>query len=176
MPSLRSSPTDTLGAPKRVLAGHGGDQLPNLMTQSGPAQVAAGAPPPVETPASAVPAEDGFRLDQDEMAPPIGVEAADQQPEEPISCLKVGPRTRTERDLELVAQEQVLDQKVVLPAEESCQRGEEDAHSLSILAGSPMRSDGVLPSYSRSLEGRPFCAWLIACSANIAADEPRKTS
>src|SRR5450759_962909 len=32
---------DTLGAPEGVLVGHGGDQLPNLEAQSGPAQVMA---------------------------------------------------------------------------------------------------------------------------------------
>ena len=50
-----------------------------------------------------------------------------QQPEEPISGLKVVRRTRTEGDLELVAQEQVLDQKIVPPAEEFCQRRADDA-------------------------------------------------
>ena len=101
----------------------------------------AGTPAPVETPASAVPAEDRFRRDQDEMAPPIGVDAADQQPEEPISGLKVGPRTRTEGDMELVPQEQVLDRKVVPAAKESGQCGRMRLISSSIVTGSPISSD-----------------------------------
>ena len=87
----------------------------------------AGTPAPVETPASAVPAHDSLGTDQDQILLPIGAEAPDHQPEEPIPGFEVGSRTRTEGDLELVAQEEILDHKVVPPAEESCQRGEDDA-------------------------------------------------
>ncbi len=38
---LEELAADTLGAPERVLARHGGDQLPNLGTQSRPAQLMA---------------------------------------------------------------------------------------------------------------------------------------
>jgi hypothetical protein len=54
---------------------------------------------------------------------PVGDEAPDQQPEEPVSGLEVRARTGTERDLELVPQEQVLDQKFVPLPEKPCQRG-----------------------------------------------------
>jgi hypothetical protein len=77
-----------------------------------------------------VPTEDGFRSDQDEMPPPAGVEAPDYQTEEPIPGPEVESRTRTEGDLELVAQEHVLDQKAVRLREEPCECGEEDAEYL----------------------------------------------
>ncbi len=60
----------------------------------------------------------------------------------PVSGLEGRPRTGPEGDLELAAQEQVLDHEVVPLADESCQRGEEDAeqlehpHSLADPAGS----------------------------------------
>jgi hypothetical protein len=74
-----------------------------------------------------VPAEDGFWSEQDEMPHPVRVEAADHQPEEAVPGPQVGSRTRTEGDLELVAQEQVLDQQVAPPPKKVCQRGEENA-------------------------------------------------
>ena len=63
------------------------------------------------------------------MSLPVGVEAPDQQPEEPVSGLEVRARTGTERDLELVPQKQVLDQQVAPLPEELCQRGVENAEA-----------------------------------------------
>ena len=56
----------------------------------------------------AVPANDSLGLDQDQMLFPVGDEAPDQHPEEPVSGLEVRARTGTKRDVELVPQEQVL--------------------------------------------------------------------
>jgi hypothetical protein len=55
------------------------------------------------------------------------VEPSHDQPEESIPALEVRPLARAERDLELVAQEQVLDHEVVALMEKGGQRGEEDA-------------------------------------------------
>jgi hypothetical protein len=74
-----------------------------------------------------MPAEDGLRSDEDEMPPPGGVEPSNDQPEESMPALEVRPLAKAERDLELVAQEQVLDHEVVALMEEGCQGGEEDA-------------------------------------------------
>jgi hypothetical protein len=49
------------------------------------------------------------------------------QTEQSIPALEVRPRARAERDLELVAQEQVLKHKVVALLEEGGQGGEEEA-------------------------------------------------
>jgi hypothetical protein len=100
---LEELAANALGAPERVLAGHGGDQLTDLWAQAGPAQMRAATPAPVEAPASAVPAEDGLRSDEDEMPPPGREEPAKDQPEESTYGLEVRPRARRERDLELVA-------------------------------------------------------------------------
>ena len=61
------------------------------------------------------------------MLRPAGVESADCQREEPVSGLEVRARAGTEGDLELVAQEQVLDHEVSSPAKESGYRNEEEA-------------------------------------------------
>jgi hypothetical protein len=61
------------------------------------------------------------------MPPPGRVEPSNHEPEESIPGLEVWPRARAERDLELVAQKQVLDHEAVAPMEEVGQGGEEDA-------------------------------------------------
>ena len=61
------------------------------------------------------------------MPPPGRVELPNDQPEESIPALEVRPRASAERDLELVAQEQVLDHEVVALMEKGGQGGEEDA-------------------------------------------------
>ena len=63
-----------------------------------------------------MPADDRFRSDQDQILPPAEVESANRQPEESVSGLEVRARAGTEGDLELVAQEQVLDHQVSSPA------------------------------------------------------------
>ena len=60
-----------------------------------------------------MPAEDGLRSDEDEMPPPARVESPNHEPEESILAPESGPGPRAEGDLQLVAQEQVLDHKVV---------------------------------------------------------------
>jgi hypothetical protein len=57
---------------------------------------------------------------------PVGDEAPDQHPEEPVSGLEVRARTGTERDVELVPQEQVLDHKVAPFARKSGKCGEKE--------------------------------------------------
>ena len=74
-----------------------------------------------------MPAHDSLGTDQDQMLLSVGVEAPDHQPEEPVSGLEVRARTGTERDVELVPQEQVLDHKVLPSTKESGQCGEEEA-------------------------------------------------
>ena len=74
-----------------------------------------------------MPAEDGLRSDEDEMPPPGRVEPSYHQSEKSIPAIEVRPRARAERDLELVAQEQILEHEVVALMEEGGQGREEDA-------------------------------------------------
>ena len=60
------------------------------------------------------------------MPPPGLAELPNGQPEESIPGVELRPRARAERDLELVAQEQVLQHEIVALMEEG-QGGEEDA-------------------------------------------------
>jgi hypothetical protein len=61
------------------------------------------------------------------MPPPGRIELLSGQPDESIPALEARPRARAEGDLELVAQEQVLDHEVLALMEEGGQGGEEDA-------------------------------------------------
>ena len=74
-----------------------------------------------------MPPEDGLRSDQDQMLLPGRAKSPNHEPEESILALEWRPVPRAERDLELVAQEQVLDHKVVLLTEKGSKSREEDA-------------------------------------------------
>jgi hypothetical protein len=50
-----------------------------------------------------VPAQHGLRPDQDEMALPVPVEVADEEPEELVPAAKAGPAMATESYLKLLA-------------------------------------------------------------------------
>jgi hypothetical protein len=101
MPSL--STADALGAPGRVLAPDSGDQDTHLGLQARPSQGAAGTPLPEEAPALAMPPQHGLGPDQEEVASPVLVEVADNEPEKFVTCAEARPTLATEGDLELVA-------------------------------------------------------------------------
>ena len=90
---------------------------------------------------------------------PGWVESPNHEPEESILALELRPGPRAEGDLELVAQEQVLDHKVVPLTAEGGQSREEDAEEFKILAGSPIGPAAVLPSYSRTGSAMPDSPW-----------------
>jgi len=60
-------------------------------------------PAPEQTPAMAVPSQHGFRPDQDEVASPVPMEAADEEPEEFVLGVEAGTRPGAEGNLELLA-------------------------------------------------------------------------
>ncbi len=86
----------------------------------------AGAPPPIEPPTLAVPADDGLRPDEDQMPPPIPVEPAGEHPEELVPAVQSWEAPGSEGDLELLAQEEILEKEVVLVAEASGKRAEQE--------------------------------------------------
>ena len=122
MPSFEELTADPLGAPVRVLGRHDGDQLTDLGFHARSAQRTAGAPAPEQAPALAMPAEHGLGPDQEEVASPVPVEATDQEPEELVASVEAGPMPAAECDLELLAEEQVLEEEA-LPAAEGASEG-----------------------------------------------------
>src|SRR5262249_13860848 len=71
MPSLSNSPW-MRGAPQRIVATHPANQLPNLFGHRWrPGLAATNFPGPEQPKALAMPANDGFRLDDDQEGSPI---------------------------------------------------------------------------------------------------------
>jgi hypothetical protein len=69
----------------------------------------------------------GLRPDQEEVAFPAPVEAADDEPEEPVPSPEGRPALGAECDLELLAEEQVLDEEALAAAESASKGGQEEA-------------------------------------------------
>ena len=91
-----------------------------------PSQRVVGPPAPEEAPALAVPAQHDLGADQEEVASPVPVEVAEDEPEELITGAEAGPTLATEGDLELLAQEQILDEETLVAAEGAGEGGEEE--------------------------------------------------
>ncbi len=123
---LEELAANALGAPERVLLGHGCNQFPDFHAQARSTQSPAGAPPPIEPPTQAVPADDCLRPDENQMPPPIAMESADDQPEQLVPGAQAWAALGSESDLELLAQEEILEKEVVAAAEDSRKRGEQE--------------------------------------------------
>jgi hypothetical protein len=153
---LEELASDPLGAPVRVLGPHGGDQLTDLGVEARSAQSAAGPPAPEQAPTLAMPAQHGLGPDQEEVASPAPVEAADDEPEELVASLEARPALGAESDLELLAEEQVLDEEALAAAESASEGGQEEAeefdHPRQDRRSSPPPPGParLLPPYKRS--------------------------
>ena len=89
-------------------------------------QGAAGTPAPEEAPALAMPAQHGLGADQEEVASPVPLEAVDEKPEELVSGAEARQALVTEGDLELLAEEQVLEEEALAAAQGFDERGQEE--------------------------------------------------
>jgi|SRR5215472_8310696 len=72
-----------------------------------------------------MPAQHGLGPDQEEVASPVPVEAADAEPEELVPGAEAGTVLTTEGDLELLAEEKVLEEEALVAPEGADERGEE---------------------------------------------------
>ena len=97
------------------------------------------------------------------MSLPGRVESPNHEPEESILALEGRPGPRAECDLELVAQEQVLDHKVVPLTEEGGQSREEDAQEFKHPGGVADRAGRSLPSFSQ--RSSPSDHLTLGCAA-----------
>jgi hypothetical protein len=66
---------------------------------------------------TAMPAQHGLGPDQEEVASPVPVEAVDDEPEQLVPGAEAGPTLATECDLELLAEEQVLEEEALAAAQ-----------------------------------------------------------
>jgi hypothetical protein len=96
----------------------------------------------------------GLRPDQDEVASPVPLEAADEEPKELVPSPKAWTMPGAEGDLELRTKEQVLDEEALAPAEDAGGVARTSSRS-SIIGGQDRRSmlargeeRRLLPSYN----------------------------
>ena len=122
MPSLSSTPR-MRSLSQCGFSRHGGDQLPDLGVQARPAESSARTPAAEEAPAPAVPAQDGLRPDQEQVASPVLVQASGAEPEEFIPSSEAGPTLGAKGDLQLLAEEQILDDEAPTAADGGDDRG-----------------------------------------------------
>src|SRR6266571_8581184 len=111
---LEEFSADALGAPQRIFPRHSSNQFPDFCAQASPTQPTPRPPAPVQAPTPAMPADYRLRLHDPQLtSPSLRPEPPHPDPKDPIPV----PQTRlwlaAQEDLELVAQDQVLERKVL---------------------------------------------------------------
>jgi hypothetical protein len=116
------------------------------------AAATAGLPPPEQAPALAMPAHNRFGRDERQVLTPVGTPPASQNPEQLVPGAELSARSGSSRpgqDDNLVAQQQVLEDKVLARADRGKERREQEPgefdHVLSIV---DLRRCKVLPPHT----------------------------
>ncbi len=92
-------------------------------TRQGSTELSSGLPRPIQAPALPVPAQDGLRLHNLEVpSPTLRPEMAQPDPQDSIRSLEAGMRVRTQRHLELMAENQVVEREIPPRANGSTKR------------------------------------------------------
>jgi len=105
---------------------HTEDQFPNLLRRPSPSNLPpdSGDPPPVQTKTSPVPADDGFRRDDDERLLPRQPDPPSDYPEELIEKPETRARVSTLQSEELLTQSDILEKETSPPTKEAVQHSE----------------------------------------------------
>ena len=126
-------------APVGIVLGQASDQIPDFLRDPGSAAARTGSPPPVETKASTMPADDGLGFDNQEDIGPARPEAAESHPKQPVASLQWRPRSMAFEHGDLLAQSEDLQGCVASRTEknaESTQHREEQLdHELTVARG-----------------------------------------
>ena len=114
---------DARGAPHWVLNDHPEDQLPNLLRRPSSTNLRpdSGDQSPLHTKASPVPAGDGFGRNDDEGLLPSRPDPSSNHPEELIEDVKARARMSTFQHSELLAEHEILQNKIPAATEEANQ-------------------------------------------------------
>ncbi len=99
--------------PERILLGDPADGCLQLGPEAGSTEPSSGLPPPIQSPTLPVPAQDRLRLHHMEVLSPIlGPDMAKPDPENPIPRPEAGMRVGAQGDLEVMAEDQVLEREI----------------------------------------------------------------
>ncbi len=91
-----------------IVASHSANEGTDLRVELGAATPSPRFPAPVETEAFAMPAQDGLRLDDEEVRPPVSPEPGKPEPEDPVSPTEPRALHRALKEGYLLAERQVL--------------------------------------------------------------------
>ena len=113
-------------SPRGVLNDHPEDPFPKLLRRPSPSDLPphSGDQPPVHTKTTPVPADDGFRRDQDEGLLPSRPDPPNNHPEEPIEKPETRARMSTLQHDELLTQCEILEKETVPSAKDAYQHSE----------------------------------------------------
>ena len=124
-------------APTRVLFRHLADQSSNLLGDLRPTAARSGTPTPIQPKTRAVPADDGLGLDDDQDVGPMGPEAAEGRPEEPVEGVQGRPRPFAFEHGDLLSEGEDFEGGIASTAEEDTDHGEDGEdelrHELTLL-------------------------------------------
>lgn len=117
---------DPRRSPSWVLGNHLEDQFPNLLRRRSSSDVPtdSGDQPPIHTKTTPVPADDGFRRDQDERMFPFRPDSPGNHPQELIEGVEARARMSTLQGDKLLTQSEILEKETLPPAKEAHQHSE----------------------------------------------------
>ena len=117
-------------SPGWVLNDHSENQFPNLLRGRSSSNLLpdSGDQPPVHTKTSPVPADDGFRSDDDERLLPRRPDPASNHPEELIEKPEARSRMSTFQREELLTQSKILEKETSPPVKEASQHSEAESY------------------------------------------------
>ncbi len=120
---------DPRRSPGWVLNDHTKDQFPNFLRCRSPSNLPpdSGDPPPVHTKTSPVPADDGFRRDDDKRLLPRRPDPPSDYPEELIEKPETRARMSTLQSEELLTQSEIFEKETLPSATEAVQNSEAEA-------------------------------------------------
>ena len=109
-PELLQLAVDARRTPERVRVRHRADQRADVGRYGRPARAVSALPGPEQAEPTPVPRDDGVRLHEDERRPPLGPDAREPHPEQPVGCGETEARSaRAFQDLQLVSEGENLE-------------------------------------------------------------------
>ena len=109
---LQQLPTDTLCAPKPVVARDLRDEILDFLGKARPSDSPPRLPSPVQPPPLAVPTKHGFWADDEEVPPRRWPEAIDPDPQDSITLAESRSRIGAEGNPELVTQDEIFQNEI----------------------------------------------------------------
>jgi hypothetical protein len=129
-PEFQEFSVDLRSTPARILVRHPADERTDFVGDLGPTALRPGPPTPVEAETGAMPADDGLGLHDEEDVGPVGPNAAQGSPEEPVQPIQTGTGPLPLENCDLLPQGEDLQGGVLATAEEDSDCAQEGKDEL----------------------------------------------